>query len=65
MTLQDAIYQGYKLGENKYFRGYVSRKIDIYKQPVKVAGGNRKGQLYIEAPNFGSTRFSLRIYLTK
>lgn len=67
MTVRDALNQGYVLsGEWKYERCYVSRK--NYKpedQPVLVAGGRRKGELYFLSPNWKSTTYSFRNYLIK
>ena len=66
MTLQEAIDAGYKIGDRKMQRGYVSRKIpncsDIQ---VFVAGGRRKNELYILVPCWGSTRYCYRQYLYK
>lgn len=65
MTYIEALNNGYKTLDMKLFRGYISRKINKDNQPVKKAGGNRKGQYYIEIPNWNSTRYSYRLYLTK
>lgn len=64
-TLSDALDQGYRIADQMYQRGYISRKINMYDQPVKVAGGSRRGQLYIEAPCSTSTQYSCRIYLAR
>lgn len=65
MTYLEAINQGYKNGDTTFFRGYVSRKINVAAQPVKIAEGNRKGQLYVELPYYSSSQYSLRQYLVK
>lgn len=65
MTVREAHEQGYRDWDISYFRGYVSRKTNTDNQPVKVAGGRRKGQLYYEAPSFLSTKYALRVYITK
>lgn len=65
MTYDEALKAGYKDGSRRYFRGYVSRKVDIGKQPVKTAGGNRKGDLYVELPCFHSSQYAIRQYLSK
>ena len=65
MTYKDAISQGYKAGDTKYQRGYVSRRIDPLSQTVHTAGGNRKGQLYILLPSYQSTQYCIRQYLVK
>lgn len=64
-TLLDALNQGYRMADTTYQRGYISRKVNMYAQPVKVAGGSRRGQLYIEAPCSTSTQYSYRIYLAR
>lgn len=64
-TLKDAYDAGYKITETKHVRGYLSRRIDDYEQPVKIAGGIRKGQLYVELPSFASSTYHYRCYLTK
>ena len=65
MTYQDAINQGYHVADTKYQRGYVSRKADPMKQPVHVAGGLRKGHLYVLLACVESTRYCVRQYLIK
>ena len=65
MTYADAIKAGYKDGGTKYQRGYISRRVDTMAQPVRVAGGNRKGQLYVLLPSYDSTRYCVRRYLYK
>lgn len=64
-TYEEALKDGYTQNDLKYQRGYVSRKVDIRKQPVLIAGGSRKGQLYILLPNFDSTQYCFRAYLKK
>lgn len=65
MTYDEALKTGYRDGVQRYFRGYVSRKVDIGNQPVKTAGGNRKRQPYVELPCFYSTQYAIRQYLVK
>lgn len=65
MTYDEALRAGYRDGSQRYFRGYVSRKVDIGKQPVKTAGGNRKDGLYVELPCFHSSLYAIRQYLVK
>lgn len=65
MTYAEAIASGYVEADRKYTRSYVSRKIRIEDQPVKLAGGNRKGQLYVLAPCFTSSQYCYRVYLTR
>lgn len=64
-TLNEALNQGYRMADTTYQRGYISRKVNMYDQPVKVAGGSRRGQLYIEAPCSTSTQYSYRIYIAR
>lgn len=65
MTYQDAIKAGYKPGSTKYQRGYISRRAVAEMQPVRTAGGRRKGQLYALFPCYTSTRYCIRQYLIK
>lgn len=65
MTYAEAKKNGYIDADQAYFRGYVSRKINADAQIVKVAGGNRKGQLYVELPCWHSTNYAVRQYLIK
>ena len=34
-TLSDALDQGYRMADTTYQRGYISRKINMYDQPIK------------------------------
>lgn len=65
MTYADAIKAGYKEADTKYQRGYISRRADPDAQPVRVAGGSRKGQLYVLLPCYRSTQYCIRQYLYK
>ena len=66
MTLQEAFDNGYKLGDRKYQRGYVTRKLSNFAElEVFVARGRRKNELYALLPCFGSTRYCYRQYLYK
>lgn len=65
MNLKEALEQGYKMADMKYQRGYVSRKTNREEQKVQVAGGSRKGQLYVLVPCFESTQYCYRLYLTR
>lgn len=64
-TLADAIKAGYSIADSKYQRGYVSRKVDQFEQPLQVAGGSRKGQLYVLLPAYNTTNYCRRVYLVK
>ncbi|MCL1789831.1 MAG: hypothetical protein FWG40_00480 [Peptococcaceae bacterium] len=65
MTLQQAYAQGYTDADATRQRGYVSRKIDPLKQAVQVAGGSRKGELYVLLPGWDTTTYCWRRYLTR
>lgn len=65
MTYEAAIKSGYKVADTKYQRGYISRRADPGAQPVQVAGGNRKGQLYVLLPCYCSTQYCVRQYLCR
>lgn len=66
MTYANAIASGYKPGEVKYQRGYVSRKgYDLDNATVYTAKGSRNGQLYVLTPCWTSTQYCFRQYLTK
>lgn len=65
MTVKDLIKQGYHFSDVKLQRGYVSRKTDIGQSEVMQAGGSRKGQFYVLAPCFRSTRYCYRQYFVR
>ena len=56
-NVKEAIDIGYEVGDRKYSRGYISRKINTLNQPIKIAGGTRKGELYYEIPSYNSTTY--------
>lgn len=62
--LSQATEAGYKLGDYRRQRGYVSRK-PANDRAVFVAGGNRAGELYYLAPCFDSSQYCWRVYLYK
>lgn len=62
-TYAEARKLGYKDADKQYQRGYISRKTNLFEQPVLIAGGKRKGQLYILVPCFRTTRYCMRMYL--
>lgn len=64
-TYADAIAQGYTDSAATYQRGYISRKSIIANAPIHVAGGSRKGQLYVLLPSRKSTQYCIRQYLIK
>lgn len=55
---------GFRPVSSSLFRGYVSRKIKSWECLANVAGGKRAGQIYVELPNWKSTRYSIRLYFT-
>lgn len=65
MTYGEAKALGYETYETRFAAGYLSRKIDVDAQPVETAGGSRRGELYVDVPNYGSTRYHYRLYIRK
>lgn len=64
-TYADAIRAGYREIGQAYQRGYVSRRTARDTLPIRVAGGNRRGELFVLAPCFRSTQYAVRVYLAK
>lgn len=64
-TLSDAINAGYTLADTTYQRGYVSVRQPSSFAPVHIAGGNRRGQLYVLLHNPSSTMYCYRQYLRR
>lgn len=62
-TYKEAVEMGYTRGVTAYQRGYVSRRGGWENQLVHVAGGARKGQLYVLVPCWTSTQYCVRQYL--
>lgn len=62
MTYREALDMGYKPVRTALERGYVSRKVDIMKQPVLES--KRCGK-YIKAPLFDTSKYLARIYISK
>ena len=63
----DYLKNGYEFGDIRWQRGYLSRKT-VYSgdNPVyAVTSGKRKGQVFVLYPSYKSTRYCLRVYLTK
>ena len=65
MTYADALAAGYKESDITWERNYVSRRCNPMEQPVKIAGGNRKGQLYVSLPAWKSSYYCYRQYLKR
>lgn len=65
MTYKEALANGYTKGDTSLARGYISRKTKIDGIEVQTAQGRRKGQLYVELPNWDSTQYHIRQYLVK
>lgn len=63
-TWGEAKAQGWIEVDVTYARGYISRKTDIDNQPIKIASGSRKGELYYEHPCFHSTLYFYRVYVS-
>ncbi len=64
-THGDALDMGYTVYDITWCRGYVSRTTDMARQPVRIAGGSRKGELYVYAPSQQSTAYCLRWYIRR
>lgn len=64
-TYGEALRAGYIESSLRWERGYVSRQSLLDTLPIKVAGGKRKGQIYVSLPVYTSSRFCYRQYLTK
>lgn len=64
-TYNEAMAMGYHEADITWQRGYVSRVLNKCNAEVQIAGGHRKGQLYILIPSDTSTQFCMRQYLTK
>lgn len=63
-TYYDAISAGYKDYDVRWQRGYVKRRHwNLHDAPIHVAGGKRKGQLYVLMPSWKSSRYCYRLYL--
>lgn len=62
MTVTEAKAEGWKEYRTAWTRGYISRKTDIDRQPVKISG---TGEMYYLAPSFKSTQYCYRVYLKK
>lgn len=62
-TYADAVDAGYTLADVTYQRGYVSARQPSSSAPVHIAGGNRRGQLYVLLHNPNSTVYCYRQYL--
>lgn len=63
-TIREYLEEGYTLGDHKFQRGYVSRKLDIMDCcEGGRARGNRNNELYVLVPCYTSTRYCYRQYL--
>lgn len=62
-TYTDAINAGYTPADTTLQRGYVSVKQATSSAPIHIAGGNRRGQLYVLTHNPSSTQYCYRQYL--
>ena len=63
MTYKEALDRGYIQADQKYQRGYISRRIDADGQQVYTAGRARKGEKYVLLPCWNSTQYCVRQYL--
>ena len=65
MTVKEMLDNGYRFSDVTFQRGYVSRKTDIEQSEVMQAGGSRKGQFYVLAHCYYSSRYCYRQYLVR
>ena len=63
MKVKEAREKGYIEFDTSYARGYISRKTEIEEQELKIAGGNRKGELYYEKSCLNSSKYHFRVYM--
>lgn len=63
LTLAEALAAGWTLHDSAWSRGYVSRRVDMLKQPLHRAGGTRAGLWYVKVPTTKSTNYYIRQYL--
>lgn len=63
----DYLNEGWTFGDIKKQRGYVSRVLTYTGEEAvyTVTHGKRKGQIFVLYPSYESTRYCLRVYLTK
>lgn len=52
-TYSDAVEMGYKVVSESHCPGYIPRNLPEEEYPVRIGGGRRKGQLYVEFPDVG------------
>lgn len=62
-TYGEALAMGWKCGDTRLQRGYISRKSHEEDLPVEIAGGTRNGELYVLRPNWASSQYCIRQYL--
>lgn len=60
-----ALYSGWKLLDTSLQQGYVSAKLNSFRQPIKQVPnvGCRANQFYVELHNPKSTRYLIRQYI--
>lgn len=54
-TYWEAVEMGYKVVSETHCPGYIPRNLPEEEYPVRVGGGRRKGQLYVEFPDEGKS----------
>lgn len=52
-TYAEALEMGYKVVSESHCPGYIPRNLPEEEYPVRIAGGRRHGELYIEFPDIG------------
>lgn len=65
MTFKQALEIGYYVYDIKKTYGYISRLTITDKQLVKTGKGSRRGELFVEIPNYTGTTFYYRYYIRK
>lgn len=64
-TWADAKAAGYRATSTALQRGYIRVGLRDIDMPVRIAGGNRKGQYYVLMHNPQSTMYCIRQYIAK
>lgn len=65
MNYGEALAQGWYPAEQRWERGYVSRRCNPEEQQVWTAGGTMYGRKYVLLPSYRSTQYCIRQYLKK
>ena len=63
-NFRNMLHLGFEVNDAEWTQGYVSRKADPLEALAFVAGGSRKGQIFVEMPCYFSTKYCFRQYFT-